>query len=114
MTDAVGHIHIGQVGNTVRRFNKGQPQRVGNATFDGLFGSGFVKLHAMPQKVVGVNPAQHHVGIGNGGFGAALTVTNRSRHGLRALRANPQRANLVEPGNRTAASPNGVDIQRGA
>jgi hypothetical protein len=69
-----------------------------------------VELHRAAEEVLGIDPAEHHIGVGDRGPGAAL---GRSRPGpdrRRRSRADPQHAALVDPGDRPAARADGADV----
>src|SRR5947207_645041 len=59
---------------------------------------------------VAAEPAEHEVGVGHRRLGAAAAIARRTRHRLGALRADAQRATLVDPGDGAAAGADRVDV----
>src|SRR5947209_1593061 len=59
---------------------------------------------------VGAEPAEHEIGVGDGWLRAAAAVAGRARHRLGAFRSDAQRAALVDPGDRSAAGADRVDV----
>ena len=51
-----------------------------------------VELHLAAEEIVRIEPAEHHVGVGDGRLGAAAAVADRAGIGARALRADLERA----------------------
>ena len=66
-----------------------------------------VQPHFAAQEVLGIEPAEHHVGVRNRGLGPALRVAHRPRHGPGALRTGLKQSAAVDPGNRPAAGAHG-------
>ena len=71
------------------------------------FGGRNVELHLAAEKALGVEPAEHQIGVGHRRLGAAEAVAGRSGRGARALRADAQRA-VVDARDRAAA---GADFE---
>ena len=61
-----------------------------------------VELHFAAQEIVGGNVTEHQVGVGHRRL-VALAIGRRPRIGPGALRANPQEAEGIDAGQRTAA-----------
>ena len=77
-------------------------------------GRGRRRAGPRPGKVgLGVEPAEHEVGIGDGRLGAAPPVAGRAGHGAGAAGPDGQRAARVEAGDRAAAGADGVHVERG-
>ncbi len=53
------------------------------------------------------------MGVGDGGLAAAFAVAGRPRIGAGALRADPQHAAVVDPGDRAAARADRDDVEDG-
>ena len=66
-----------------------------------------VELHRAAEEIVRVEPAEHHIGVGDGRLGAAAAIADRAGIGAGALRADLERADVVDPGDRAAA---GADL----
>jgi hypothetical protein len=69
-----------------------------------------VELHPAAEEEVGVDAAEHDVGVGGGGLAAAAAVAGRAGHGAGALRPDAQQPALVDPGDRAAAGADGADV----
>ena len=82
-------------------------QRLGDLLGDAARGGIGVELHLTAEEVVGIEPTKHDIGVGDGRLGAAPAVADRARIGARALRADLERADVVDPGDRAAA---GADL----
>ena len=72
-----------------------------------------IEFHAPAGEEVGVQVAQHQVGVRAGGFGAPQAVAGRARVGARALRPHAQQAALVDPADGAAARADGDHVQHG-
>ena len=66
-----------------------------------------VELQLAAEEAVGVEPAEHQIGVGHRRLGAAAAVADRARRRAGAARADVQAALRVEPGDRAAA---GADL----
>ena len=66
-----------------------------------------VENHLAAEKIVGIEPAEHDVGVGDGRFRAAAAITDRPGIGARALRPDLERTDVVSPGDAAAA---GADL----
>ena len=62
------------------------------------------------QQAVGIEPAQHQVGVGDGGFAAAAAVADRPGPRAGALRADAQHARGIDRGDRAAAGADRVHV----
>ena len=82
-------------------------ERLGDLLLDAARGAVGVELHLAAEEIVRIEPAEHHVGVGDGRLGAAAAVADRAGIGARAVRADLERADVVEPGDRAAA---GADL----
>ena len=71
------------------------------------------QLHVAAELEGGVQPTQHHVGVGGRRLGAAAAVAGWARVGARALGADLEQAGRVEPGDAAAAGPDGADVEHG-
>ena len=57
------------------------------------------------EEIVGIEPAEHDVGVGDGRLGAAAAIADRAGIGARAVRADLERADVVDPGDRPPPAP---------
>ena len=69
-----------------------------------------VELHRAAEEEIGVDAAEHDIGVGRSRRGAAAAVAGRARHRAGALRADAQQSALVDPGDRAAAGADGADV----
>ena len=69
-----------------------------------------VERHPAAQEVLRIEPAQHDIGVGHGGPGAAAAVGGRAGHGAGRARADLEGAGLVEMGDRAAAGTDRVHV----
>ncbi len=69
-----------------------------------------IERHLAAQKLVGGQPAQNQVGVGDGGLSPAVAVAHRAGIGPGAGRPHPQRAAGIHRRQRTAARAHGVNI----
>ena len=71
------------------------------------FGGRLVELHAAAEEIVGIEQAQHDIGVGDGRLGAAAAIGSRTRRRAGAARADLKKAEIVDMGDGTAA---GADL----
>ena len=83
-------------------------QRVGDPAAQGPLGQPPAQRHGPAQEIVGVDVAQHHVGVGDGGLGPALGVAGRAGHRPGAAGPHPQLARVGEMGDGAPAGTDGV------
>src|SRR5215472_16024332 len=110
---ANGALHVG-VGDAQDSFGSGDAvdrEAAGNLVYGGL-GASDVDMHFAAQKLIGGNPAQHYVRIGDGGA-VAFAIAGRSRIGAGGLRPDAQQAAFVDARQGPAASAYRVDIEHG-
>ena len=69
-----------------------------------------VEAQAAAEAGLAAQPAEDEVGIRDRRPRAALAVAGGSRHGFGAHRPDAQRPAIVDPGDRPAARPDGVDV----
>ena len=72
-------------------------------------GSG-VEPHRAAEKIFGIEPAEHEIGVGHGRLGAAPAIGGRARVGAGAARADAKGAAAVDIGDRAAAGADRVDV----
>ena len=101
------HLVDRDVDDRLRRRDRVELQRLGDLLLDAAPRAVRVELHRAAEEIVRVEPAEHHVGVGDGRLGAAAAIADRAGIGARALRADLQRADVVDPGDRAAA---GADL----
>ena len=100
--DGVGHVLVGEVDDGPRGRFPPQSQR-SRQRVDHRRRALRVELQFPAQKEVGVEPAQHQVGVGHGGGFAAGAVAAGAGPGARALGSHREHAALVDTGDGTAA-----------
>ncbi len=64
-------------------------------------------------EAVGGQPAEEQIGIGDGGLASAPAIGDGAGIGTGAFGADPEQPRLVDPGDRAAASAQGVDVDHG-
>ena len=69
-----------------------------------------VELHLAAEEILGIEPAEQQIGVGDGRLGAAAAVAGRSRHRAGAARPDIEPALVVEPGDRAAADADLEDV----
>ena len=97
------HLGDGDFDDGLRRRDRVHLQGAGDFLLDAAPGGVGIELHLAAQKIVGIEPPQHHIGVGDGGLQAAAAVADRAGIGAGALRPDLERAHVVEPGDRAAA-----------
>ena len=100
--DGVGHVLVGEVDDCLRRRFPGQSQRT-RQRVDHRRRALRVQLQFPAQEKIGVEPAQHQVGVGHGGGVAAGAVAAGAGPGAGALRSHRQHAALVDARDGAAA-----------
>ena len=71
-----------------------------------------VERQLAAKEVVGIEYAERHIGVGDGGLCAATAVAGRPGLGAGALRPDLQHAGGVDPGDRAAARADRRDVDR--
>ena len=71
-----------------------------------------VERHVATEERVGVEQAEHDVGVGDRRLGAATAVGGRARLGAGRLRPDLQQAELVDAGERSAAGTDLDEVDR--
>ena len=107
-----GHLGVHHVVDGGGGFGHRQPQRVGHLRLDGRLGQLLAERPVAAQEVVGVEVAEHQVGVGDGRLGATQPVAGRARDGARAGRAHLQAAAHVDGGDAAAARAHRVHVDR--
>ena len=110
--------HGADVGDLVDAFGRPQqvqPQRLGDAVNDGLRRGRGIDPDLALAEVAGADVAQHHIGVGDGGFAAAEPIAGRTGLGPGAARPHPQaarsrKATLPPPAPTSAMSMVGARI----
>ena len=96
--------------NAIGRRRAVDAQRAGDA-IDGSLGGRAVEPAPAAEKVVRVDEAEHHVGVGDGGRGATEAVAGGSGVGAGALRSNVQDAARIDARDRAAAGADADDVE---
>ncbi len=108
----LAHVLVGQVQNAPRGGFPVQAQ-AGGQPLHRRPGGVHVQGQAAGQGEFRLQAAQHHVGVGDRGLGAATAVAGRPRVGAGGLRAYVEQAGLVHPGQGAAAGADGVHVHHG-
>ena len=101
--DLLAHHAVDQAPHPHRRLGHVDAERVRDAAAQGPLGPAPAQGHGPSQEPVGVDEAQHHVGVGDGRLGAPLRVAGRAGHGAGAAGAHPQLTGVGEMGDRPSA-----------
>ena len=107
--DRVRHIGIDDGENAFGRLFETEAEPLGQ-TADGAPRGGGVEPHGPAQEIIGVEPAEHDIGVGYGRLDAALAVGRWSGIGPGAARADAKGACAVDIGDRPAAGADSVDV----
>ena len=91
------HLGDGDVEDGLRGGDGVHAQRACDLVGNSAVGGFRIEPHLAAEEIVRIKPAQHHIGIGNGRRAAAAPVTDGAGVRTGALRADLERANLVEP-----------------
>ena len=62
------------------------------------------------EEMLGIEPSQHDLRVGDGRLLSALTVASRAWHGARRARTDPERAAGIDVGDRSSAGADRVDV----
>ena len=81
---------------------------------DSRRGKFWVKSHGSAGKVLRIQPAEHEIGVRDGGLRSPQSVTCRSGLGARTLRPDSQRAARIYPGDRAAARADFYQVDHGS
>ena len=110
----VGHVRVGDPHDRRGGGLDGQPQRLGHRAIDRLARRLRVEPDAAAERPRRVERAEHEVGVGQRRVPAAGAVRGRARVGARAVRADRERAEAVDRGDRAAARADGehVDLRQ--
>ena len=87
--------------------------RHGDITVDRFRGAAGVDPKGTPEEVILAQPFEHNIGVGDRRVNSADVVTRRPRLGACALRADPQQAAAVEPGEAAASGADRMHVDRG-
>src|SRR5438270_12574055 len=107
--DAAGHVGIRDSQDAGSGGGDIEAERAGDARFDRACRRFGVEGQFAAEPGVGSEAAEHEIGIGNGRLAAAAAVAGRTGYRLGAARADPERAALVDPGDRATAGADRVD-----
>ena len=108
-TDGIGHVAVDDGEHAFGRLELAHAERIGEF-LDHAMGGVFIELHAAAEEIVLVEPAEHHIGVGDGRLFAAAPIRGRPRHRAGAARADPKGAALIDIGDRAAAGADGVNV----
>src|SRR5579884_376991 len=99
------HLGHGDLDDGQRRLNRVHAQLGGHLLGDARARLVNVEVHLAAQETAGVDATQDDVSVSNGWLRAAPAVADGARLAAGALGADFQRADLVDPGDAAAASP---------
>ena len=111
-TDRIRHLCIGDAQNAERGSVGGKLERFGEFGVDCLLGTGQVQLHGAAKEIVGIDPAEHDVGVGHGRFTTTLPIADRARLGAGALRSDVDTAIGIAAGQAAASGPDLLDVEQ--
>ena len=72
-----------------------------------------IERHLTAEKIIWIEVAQHHRGIGHRGLGSAAPVTSRPGHGAGRRRTDAHQAAIVDPGDGPATGADRAHVHRG-
>ena len=81
-----------------------ETERSADPLGDGSLGGGRVERNPAAGELRRIEPAKHHIGVGDGWLAAALTVTSRARLRPGAVRTHCYSLQQVDAGDRAATS----------
>ena len=99
---------MGAVGRPLDR----HAERLGDLLGEGRAGLVGIELERAADEMAGIDVAQHHVGVGDGGRRAAFVVAHRAGRGAGALGTGLQRAAGIDPDMRAAAGADLGEVDR--
>ncbi|MNE04012.1 hypothetical protein D3C80_965330 [compost metagenome] len=108
--DAVDHVQVDQGGNAKRGAFHADAQRFGDLEADGVQRRLAVQANAATEQCAVRQVTQGQVGIGDGGFSAALAIAHRAGRGASAAWADLEHAELVEVGDGATAGAQGFHL----
>ena len=89
--DAFGHVRVDDAIDALGRGHAVDAEPAGDA-IDGGLGGAAIEARAAAEEVVGIEEAEHQVGVGHGRLGAAAAIAGRSRLRAGALGPDVQHA----------------------
>ena len=98
-----GHVLVDEAVDAPGGLLDGQVERLGDVGLDRLRRRVDVERHLAAEEEVGVEVAEHEVGVGDRGLRPAAAVTGRAGVGARGLRAAGEQPERVDVGERPAA-----------
>ena len=104
------HLRHRDAQDAVGRLGRIEPQRRRDALGHLALAAREVELEFAAQEVVGIEPAEHQIGVGHRRLLAAAAIGHRAGDGTRALRADPQRVAGLDAGDGAAAGADLVDV----
>lgn len=104
------HLRVDHVADRGRGGFDGHPHRTGDVFSNASLGGLGVERYGPAGERLGVQYPEDEVGVGHGRQFAAAAVTRRSGIGTGAVGPDPERADLVDSGDRTAAGTDRLDV----
>ena len=101
--ERVDHRGVRDLDDAVRRLVTSRPSGFAQRSSIARARALDVEADLAAEEVVGVEPAEHDVRVGDGRLGAAAPVADRAGVGARAPRADAQQPARVDPRDRAAA-----------
>ena len=109
--DGAGHARIGDADDRLGSIDVGQAERRADRARDRLArGVDIEPRELAADRPVGVDAAEHDIGVGHGRPVAAEAVADRARIGARRFGADLEQAAAIDPGDRAAARADGRDL----
>ncbi len=113
LADDVGHLELGDPGDSARRLHERNAERRCDALHR-VHRLPPVELDAPAEKIVRIDGPEHDIGVGDGGNGPALAVADRPGVGARRFRAHRKRLRgRIDARKRPAARADRLDVDLG-
>ena len=102
---AHGERHLGDrdIDDRLRRAGRAHRERIGDLLQDPQGRGLGVERHLTAEEIIRIEPPQHEIRVGDRRLGSPAAVAYRPGIGTRALRADLERSDLVDPGDAAAA-----------
>ncbi len=108
--DGERHLDVGEPDDAGGGRVAPEAERHAELLVDGAGGGRGLERHRAPEEADGVDAAEHDVGVGHRGLGAAARVAHGAGIGARAPRTEGERAPRVDPGDGPAAGAHLLDV----
>ena len=111
--DGVQHMLLDHVDDAGSGLFHGQPQRTRNLRSDRLACRFDVQIEDAAGRLPGAQAAEHQLGVRDRGPRAAASIAGRTGIGASTFRPHEEHPGVIDPGDRPAASADGVDVDGG-